>query len=213
MQIESVALKGFNLIEASAGTGKTYTLTSLYLRLLLEQGHSPDSILVVTYTKAATAELKTRIRQRLLEARTLFEGGVSTDPLLLAVYEKLQDRERAHKRLDLAIASFDRAAIFTIHGFCQRVLSEQAFETGQAFQTELVPDQGDRLQQIADDFWRREVAGLPPQFLQAFRDWIATPEALLSRLRPALGKPYLGVKAAQWPESFQQLEQQALLLQ
>ncbi|MCU7932475.1 MAG: exodeoxyribonuclease V subunit beta [Candidatus Thiodiazotropha sp. (ex Codakia rugifera)] len=213
MQIESVALKGFNLVEASAGTGKTYTLTSLYLRLLLEQGLSPDSILVVTYTKAATAELKTRIRQRLLEARTLFGGGVSTDPLLRDLYEKLQDREKVRKRLDLAIAGFDRAAIFTIHGFCQRVLTEHAFETGQAFQTELVPDQGDRLQQIADDFWRREVAGLPPQFLQTFRNWITTPEALLSRLRPALGKPYLDVRAAQWPESLQQLEQQTLILQ
>lgn len=213
MRIESVALNGFNLVEASAGTGKTHTLTGLYLRLLLEQGYGPDAILVVTYTKAATAELKTRIRQRLLQARSLFEGGDSSDPLLLALYERLQDKESVRKRLDLAIAGFDRVAIYTIHGFCQRVLTEHAFETGQAFQTDLAPDQGDRLLRIVDDFWRREMDGLPPLFVQAFREWIVTPEALLSRLRPALGKPYLRVRAADWPESLPELERQALRLQ
>ncbi|MCU7906260.1 MAG: exodeoxyribonuclease V subunit beta [Candidatus Thiodiazotropha sp. (ex Epidulcina cf. delphinae)] len=213
MQIESVALTGFNLVEASAGTGKTHTLTGLYLRLLLEQGCAPDAILVVTYTKAATAELKTRIRQRLLQARSLFEGGGSSDPLLVALYEQLHDKESVRKRLDLAIAGFDQAAIFTIHGFCQRVLTEHAFETGQTFQTDLVPDQAARLQQIADDFWRREMDGLPPLFAQAFREWITTPDVLLSRLRPALGKPYLHVRAAKWPESLSELEQQARQLQ
>jgi exodeoxyribonuclease V beta subunit len=213
MQIESIALQGINLIEASAGTGKTHTLTGLYLRMLLEQGYTPQRILVVTYTKAATAELKTRIRQRLIEARTLFGGGESRDPLLQAIHAKIEDRAQARKRLDLAIASFDRAAIFTIHGFCQRVLTEQAFETGQGFNTTLVPDQSDRLLQIADDFWRREINLLPDLLLQALRGAIDTPEALLYRIRPALGKPYLQVRACDWPEGLQQLEQQAQLLQ
>ncbi|MES9992740.1 MAG: exodeoxyribonuclease V subunit beta [Candidatus Thiodiazotropha sp.] len=213
MQIDTVALKGFNLVEASAGTGKTHTLTGLYLRLLLEQGHAPEQILVVTYTKAATAELKTRIRQRLIEARSLFNGAGSDDPLLLAIQDKLADSEQARHRIDLAIASFDRAAIFTIHGFCQRVLSEQAFETGQGFNTTLVPDQSERLQQIADDFWRREINHLPDRFLLAFRRWIESPEVLLQRLRPALGKPYLKVRACDWPQGITQLEQQAVDLQ
>ncbi|MEW8027215.1 MAG: exodeoxyribonuclease V subunit beta [Candidatus Thiodiazotropha sp.] len=213
MRIESVDLQGFNLVEASAGTGKTHTLSGLYLRLLLEQGHAPERILVVTYTKAATAELKTRIRRRLIDARSLLDGGTSDDPLLHAILDSIADRSRARRRLDLAIASFDRAAIYTIHGFCQRVLTEQAFETGQAFNTNLVPDQADRLLQIADDFWRREFNRLPDQLLQAVRNWIDTPEALLHRMRPALGKPYLQVRACDWPEGIQALERKALQLQ
>ncbi|MGD8912792.1 MAG: exodeoxyribonuclease V subunit beta [Candidatus Thiodiazotropha sp.] len=213
MRIESVALQGFNLVEASAGTGKTHTLTGLYLRLLLEEGYSPERILVVTYTKAATAELKTRIRQRLIDVRSLFEDGESDDPLLHAILDNIEDQPQARRRLDLAIASFDRAAIYTIHGFCQRVLTEQAFETGQAFNTSLVPDQADRMLQIADDFWRREINQLPDQLLQALRNWMDTPEALLYRMRPALGKPYLQVRACDWPEGIQALEQRALQLQ
>ncbi|MBT2989415.1 MAG: exodeoxyribonuclease V subunit beta [Candidatus Thiodiazotropha sp. (ex Ctena orbiculata)] len=213
MQIDAVALQGFNLVEASAGTGKTHTLTSLYLRLLLEQGYGPEQILVVTYTKAATAELKTRIRQRLLEARSHFDGAGSADLLLQAIHDKLVDRERARHQIDLAIANFDRAAIFTIHGFCQRVLSEQAFETGQGFNTTLVPDQSDRLLQIADDFWRREINRLPDRLLQALRLWIDRPETLLQRMRPALGKPYLKVRGCDWPQGIALLEQQAIELQ
>jgi exodeoxyribonuclease V beta subunit len=213
MRIESGALQGFNLVEASAGTGKTHTLTSLYLRLLLEKGYAPEKILVVTYTKAATAELKTRIRQRLIETRSLFEGGECDDPLLQAILNNIEERSQANRRLDLAIASFDRAAIYTIHGFCQRVLTEQAFETGHSFNTSLVPDQAERMQQIADDFWRREINQLPDQLLQALRNWIDTPEALLYRMRPALGKPYLRVRACDWPEDIAQLEQQAIELQ
>jgi exodeoxyribonuclease V beta subunit len=210
MNIDQIILQGMNLVEASAGTGKTHALTSLYLRLLLEQGVAPESILVMTYTQAATAELKTRIRQRLIEARQLFAGGDSSDPLLLALYQKLADKERVCLQLDLAVASFDRAAIFTIHGFCQRVLTEFAFESGQTFQTALVPDQAKRLQQIADDFWRREMDHLPAQFLEALHSRIATPDKLLSHLKPALGKPYLQVRGAEWPANLMELENHAI---
>jgi exodeoxyribonuclease V beta subunit len=213
MQIESVALQGFNMVEASAGTGKTHTLTGLYLRLLLEKEYAPERILVVTYTKAATAELKTRIRQRLIQARALLEGDARGDPLIHGILHNIADNTRARRRLDLAIASFDRAAIHTIHGFCQRVLTEQAFETAQAFNTSLVPDQAERMLQIADDFWRREINQLPERLLQALRGWIDTPEALLYRMRPALGKPYLRVRACEWPDNMPQLERQAIELQ
>ena len=209
MKIESFALKGINLVEASAGTGKTHTLASLYLRLLLEQQLLPQSILVMTYTKAATAELKTRIRQRIIEARQWFQGSDTTDPLLQAIDKKLADRSQAVRQLDLALASFDRAAIFTIHGFCQRVLTEFAFESGQSFTTALVPDQAERLQQIVDDFWRLEMSNLPEHFFSALQAWIPTPDDLLARLKPALGKPYLQVRGASWPEDLAALEHQA----
>ncbi|MEJ2589840.1 MAG: exodeoxyribonuclease V subunit beta [Candidatus Thiodiazotropha sp.] len=213
MHLASVELRGINLVEASAGTGKTHTLTALYLRLLLEQGLAPESILVVTYTQAATAELKGRIRQRLLEARTLLAGGECNDDGLAALLAGVAAPDTALKRLDLAIAGFDQAAIFTIHGFCQRVLTEQAFETGQPFSVELVPDQSVRLQQIADDFWRREMERLPPLFLETLRGRIPGPESLLQRLRVALGKPYLRVRAAAWPDDLPRLEAAALELQ
>ncbi|MCG7976276.1 MAG: UvrD-helicase domain-containing protein, partial [Candidatus Thiodiazotropha taylori] len=209
MKIERFSLQGINLVEASAGTGKTHTLSSLYLRLLLEQGLMPQSILVMTYTKAATAELKTRIRQRIVEARQWFQGSDTPDPLLQAIDQKVADRPLAIRQLDLALASFDRAAIFTIHGFCQRVLTEFAFESGQSFTTALVPDQAERLQQIADDFWRLEMSRLPKQFFSALQEWIATPDQLLARLKPALGKPYLRVSGAAWPDDLSSLEKQA----
>ncbi|MCU7915107.1 MAG: exodeoxyribonuclease V subunit beta [Candidatus Thiodiazotropha sp. (ex Gloverina cf. vestifex)] len=210
MDISSVSLQGINLVEASAGTGKTYTLTTLYLRLLLEKGLEPEQILVVTYTQAATAELKGRIRQRLLATRQMLEEDAPGEPGLTFLIDAMPDRVTTRKQLDLAIAGFDQASIFTIHGFCQRVLTEHAFETGQGFQVELVPDQSARLQQIADDFWRCEMEQLPARFLDAFRQKIATPEALLSRFRLAHGKPYLQVRAADWPEDLDKLEAETL---
>ena len=74
---------GRSLIEASAGTGKTWTLTALYARLLLERELAVGQILVVTYTTAATAELRERIRARLAELLALYEGGESGDDFLV----------------------------------------------------------------------------------------------------------------------------------
>ncbi|HEX5840988.1 MAG TPA: UvrD-helicase domain-containing protein, partial [Pseudomonas sp.] len=102
------SFSGRSLIEASAGTGKTWTLTALYARLLLEKQLSVSQILVVTFTTAATAELRERIRKRLAEL--------------------------------LAVHGFDEAAIFTIHGFCQRALQDAAFEAGGDFDNELTHD-------------------------------------------------------------------------
>ena len=189
MDVLKTPLPGLNLVEASAGTGKTHTLTTLYLRLVLERELEPDAILVMTYTKAATAELKQRIRDRLAALRQGLLTGQFSDQAMAELATAQPDRDRALHLLELALAGFDQAAIFTIHGFCQRVLTEQAFETGQAFHTELVPDQAPRQQEVVDDFWRREVDRLPPLFLQAFRRQVPGPEQLLSEIRFALGKP------------------------
>ena len=210
MDVLNTPLQGLNLVEASAGTGKTHTLTTLYLRLVLERELEPDAILVMTYTKAATAELKQRIRGRLATLRDGLKSGEFKDETLAGLAAAQPDPQRALQLLELALAGFDQAAIFTIHGFCQRVLTEQAFETGQAFHSELVPDQLPRLQEVVDDFWRREVDALPPLFLQAFRRQVAGPEALLSQIRFALGKPYLEVRSADWPDDLASLESEAL---
>ncbi len=152
----AVELSGINLIEASAGTGKTYAIASLYLRLLIEQELLPEQILVVTYTEAATQELRARIRRRLREALEVMEGRATTDDFLLALYERALDGDllRVRDLLERALGAFDTAAIFTIHGFALRALQDHAFESGSLYDTELVTDQSELLRNIVDDFWR-----------------------------------------------------------
>ncbi len=153
-----IELAGMNLIEASAGTGKTYAISCLYLRLLIELELTPEQILVVTYTEAATKELRGRIRSRIREAITVLDGASSEDSFLIALYEKVSSDESTIKlvreKLDLALKLFDTASIFTIHGFCLRALQDNSFESGSLYNTELVTDQSSLLQEVVDDFWR-----------------------------------------------------------
>ena len=149
--------RGVNLVEASAGTGKTYAIAMLVLRLVAEEAVPVEQILVVTFTKAATAELRERIRRRLVEARDVLRGEAGGDPdeVLLAWAESAGDRQAFLSRLQQAVSEIDRAAIMTIHGFCQRMLQEQALESRQLFAVDLVPDPEAVRTQVAHDFWRR----------------------------------------------------------
>ncbi|MBW2738759.1 MAG: UvrD-helicase domain-containing protein, partial [Deltaproteobacteria bacterium] len=134
----NTSLSGINLIEASAGTGKTYAITGLFLRLILEKGLLVDQILVVTFTKAATAELKEKIRNILLQAKEAFQTGSSDDSFIDHIVKKADDPAFCIQLIENALVDFDKASIFTIHGFCQRILQENAFETGSLFDTELL---------------------------------------------------------------------------
>ena len=109
-------LEGCLLLEASAGTGKTFTLAFLFLRLLLEQGLSVDQILVVTFTRAATGELRDRIRKRIRDALVALEQKKDEDPLLNALLDQVEP-EQARQRLGDALIRMDEAAIHTIHVF------------------------------------------------------------------------------------------------
>jgi exodeoxyribonuclease V beta subunit len=190
---KTVPLSGTNLIEASAGTGKTYTLAELYLRLVLEQNLTVDKILVVTYTRAATEELRDRLRQKLVDARD-------------ALLETQSENKRDFHKLNLAIQSFDQAAIFTIHGFCQRVLTDFAFESGLRFDVELIGDEREILQAATDDFWRREISQSDPELSAYLLAKRQTPETLLQSIRSLIGKPYLNYIAL--PEiNFQRFQQ------
>ncbi|MBI9075008.1 MAG: exodeoxyribonuclease V subunit beta [Desulfatibacillum sp.] len=153
-------LEGVNLIEASAGTGKTYTLTSLFLRLLIEKRLFIEQILVVTFTVAATQELKDRIRQRLKIARDAFAGLPVDDPFVEKIVQE-NHSTLSRLRVEDAIRRFDEAAIFTIHGFCQRILGESAFESGVSFDAALVTETRDFFLEIAQDFWRKEFYQAP----------------------------------------------------
>ncbi len=164
LDISTVPLEKANLIEASAGTGKTYAIAGLYLRLILEQGLNVQQILVVTYTKAATAELKDRIRGRIRDALLVLETDKeSEEPFLRDLLAKIRafgETDIALSRLTLALQGFDEAAVFTIHGFCQRVLTENAFESRETFDAEIMTDQNGLISSIAEDYWRVHCSGV-----------------------------------------------------
>ena len=172
-------LEGTNLIEAGAGTGKTYTITGLFLRLILEKNLSVDEILVVTFTGAATEELKERIRDTLRECIAVFSGNPGEDSFLNGLVEKQEDLKSALQALKEALRAFDQAAIFTIHGFCRRMLRENAFESGSLFDTELVTDQEDLKREIVDDFWRRHLYRESPLFVNYAMNSNFTPHGLI----------------------------------
>ncbi|MDD2851435.1 MAG: exodeoxyribonuclease V subunit beta [Desulfuromonadaceae bacterium] len=189
---------GCNLIEASAGTGKTYAIASLYVRLVVEnERYRTENILVVTFTEAATKELRDRIRRRLREARDAAAGRATKDPFLLELMSPAHPgwpgHETALLRLELALQTFDCAAISTIHGFCSRVLQENAFESGSLFETELVSDQRPLIRQIVDDFWRTRFFVPDAPFLPLAETERWSPEKFVGFLKGKLTNPALRI--------------------
>ena len=182
-------LSGMQLIEASAGTGKTWTLTRLYLRLLLETDLQPEHILVVTFTKAATTELKERIRHCLLEVWALLNGEKSKDNAFAqTLYQRYGEDPYLLRKLHAAIRYFDQAAVYTIHGFCQRILTDHAFSMGVSSCWRLNPDDSLLIKRLIDDFWAQHIAvatGLWPRFLYTQR---ITPKKWLTEIQQLLGK-------------------------
>lgn len=185
-----IPLFGLALIEASAGTGKTYTITTLYLRLLLERGLEVDRILVVTFTEAATEELRNRIRKRLAQALDWLQSDIEArrdqDPTLADLLLSLPDLDAARALLIDALTRMDEAAIHTIHGFCLRTLQDNAFESGSAFDVEFITDESGLRATAVEDFWRSEVASATTERARLVRARWRTPEALLGDLRPTL---------------------------
>ncbi len=189
LKAETFPLESQQLIEASAGTGKTYTITNLYLRLLL--GHSDslnrplasNEILVLTFTIAATEELRHRIRTRITAARNAFSRGESDDAFLQSLINRSSDKERDSRLLTAATQLMDEAAIYTIHGFCARVLEEQSFETGILFDQRLDADRDQLLELAAQDCFRQEILTLPAVEREiALKIW-PNPEKLVAGLK------------------------------
>jgi exodeoxyribonuclease V beta subunit len=157
-------LQGLQLIEASAGTGKTYTIANLYLRHVLN-GRKVSEILVVTFTEAATDELRGRIRARLYAAmRCLQSAGKPEDEFLATLANSLDesgDADTAIRQLALAVRSMDEAAIFTIHGFCNRALNEFPFSSSQPFGLEMLTNDEALKNEAVRDWWRRTLYPCP----------------------------------------------------
>ncbi len=226
-----LTLQGQRLIEASAGTGKTYTIGILYLRLLLglggEQAYfrplSVEEILVVTFTEAATAELRGRIRDNIhglriacIRATGHQPSGAAenpgagsavaeTDSVWQPLLQQIADIPAAAELLLAAERQMDEASIFTIHGFCQRMLNMNAFESGMLFEQQLVENQQQLLSQAAADFWRRYCYPLDEETASAVLDNFSGPEHLLASVLPWLQGEMPVIKSP--PAEGQSLEQ------
>ncbi len=178
--------KGISLIEASAGTGKTFAISMLVLRAVVELGVDLKEILVVTYTVAATEELRGRIRSRLVQARNILRGTQSqADPVLKQWLARVRDRSEAERRLDLALLDIDSMGIHTIHGFCQRILAEQVLESGHFFDTELISDTSAVRNDLIRDFWRRRLYQVEKRYGSLIVGCFPTPLALYQSIRGA----------------------------
>ncbi|OWT74567.1 MULTISPECIES: exodeoxyribonuclease V subunit beta [unclassified Achromobacter] len=211
-------LRGSRLIEASAGTGKTYTIATLYVRLVLGHGGDdglgrplvPPEILVVTFTDAATQELRDRIRVRLADAARVFledpeqayadaDADADADPdadaddnadapaartaRADALYELRAEYPpeawgACARKLQLAVEWMDEAAVSTIHGWCNRMLREHAFDSDSLFQQTLEQNSAPLLAEAARDYWRVFIAGLDSDGARELRGWWVSPDAL-----------------------------------
>ena len=193
-------LDGLRLIEASAGTGKTYTLATLVARLVIERGLSVGEILAVTFTDAATQELRERLRRRLLLAARIAAGldeDGEDDPeraltrVLVRAQAEVEGGDALRLRLQRAAREIDLAAVVTIHGFCARVLAEHALETGQPFAApEMIGSERELIDEIAIDLWRAFGNDATSAELLS-RQWSGGPAALASDLGALLRAPLL----------------------
>jgi len=193
----TIPLSGRQLIEASAGTGKTYSIALLYARLILERQLEVDEILVVTFTTSATEELRGRIRDRLRDMLDMVERKERLE----AAPEDRVPGERASsqpgpagtgRRLRDALRRMDEAAIYTIHGFCQRMLQDNAFESGAPFAAEFIESEQLLRSRIIEDFWRRQFYSAPPEEAAWVLDAWQGPEQLAATLHGVLARSGAG---------------------
>jgi exodeoxyribonuclease V beta subunit len=229
-----VSLEDSNLIEASAGTGKTYSIAILVLRLVLEKQLPIKEILMVTFTRAAVAELEERIRVFIRSAYKSSLDKEIPDGNIAALVQKavanaaqhsgpLTGKQIVQQTLRDAVLFLDETSVLTIHGFCQQILLEFAFETNQLFGAEMVPDITPLLEAELNHFWRRQVttmnAGLLEKIWKEGMKW-----DIQQLLREHLsGKSYLGFDEKEsysitaglqkkWLKELEQLEKEEALL-
>jgi exodeoxyribonuclease V beta subunit len=202
-----ISFSGINLVEASAGTGKTYNITSLYIRALIELDISVNKILVVTYTEAATKELKDRLLKRIRESiKVLKSNRVAddSDQFLKKLLKNVDRQSKAVNSLEKALHTFDDAAIHTIHGFCYQALQEQAFESRALYDAEMIGDDSELVLEAVDDYWRNTVSKatedpLKRPLLKYLTDNYYRPEKLAQELGSYLGQPFLEIHPAETP--------------
>jgi len=191
LNVQTLPLQGIQLIEASAGTGKTWTLAALYVRLILGHGWSgeslmPPQILVMTFTEAATAELRDRIRERLAQAAQFFRGQTQVaDDFLWHLQDSLGSEANVQhaERLEQAAQRMDEAAIYTIHSWSSRMLRQHAFDSQSLFDQKRLDDSPALKLKLVKDYWREFIYPLEAKQLGALKDLGVSPEALLKNIQ------------------------------
>ncbi|WP_454901023.1 exodeoxyribonuclease V subunit beta [Aggregatibacter sp.] len=198
----SIPLNAVSLIEASAGTGKTYTMGSLYLRLLLQAGENTfpyalnvEQILVVTFTEMATEELKRKIRERIYDAKqklTAYQQRQDSavfgqDDFLRELVATITDLPLAIQRLTLAEQNMDLAAIYTIHGFCRRMLMQYAFNSGIHFNLELSGEEDELLLRLAQKIWREHFYSQPYAVVEFIQKNLVSPSNIVTKIKKFAG--------------------------
>ena len=197
---------GRTLIEASAGSGKTRAITTLVARRVVEQGLEIDRILVVTFTKLATAELRRRIRgifREIQDARGSSPGhGDDQAKELLEKWRGMEElsEQTIEDRIDLALLDIDRANILTIHGFCQRALAEFAFETGFAFGFEVGGGETGIVESVVRDIWQRRCGECSPVLAKILTARKFKPAELAEWFESIRAKRFFAIKGV--PENF-----------
>ena len=165
--------------------------------MVLEDGIGVERILVLTFTKAATEELRERIASRLRAALAAVDGAEIADPILEQILRPL-DTKIAQVRLAEAVSHMDEAAIHTIHAFCQRLLRDNAFESGISFEPEMIQDESELRRLAAEDLWRRHMAKADSeQAAWMLSNWPNGPAQLLATLGAYIGAAEFEVIPAQ----------------
>ncbi len=207
LDLTQLPLEGRRLIEAGAGTGKTFTIAGLHLRALVEPSPLKQrplditEVLVVTFTEAATAELRERIHARVKAAALAFDAESTDleDPLLSALVQQTPDPQATAARLRNCLSRIDQAPIFTIHGYCHRVLRDLALDSGQPLKHELITDSRPMRERGIEDFWRRHFHAKPVSYIGWARQHWNHPHQLLDELEGVLNNPTLDIGPAPEP--------------
>lgn len=190
----TVLLEDSNLIEASAGTGKTYSIAILVLRLVLEKKLSIKEILMVTFTKAAVAELEERIRLFIRKAFKASQGETIDDETIAGIVLnsiKQTSFNEVQQQLQEAVLFLDETSVLTIHSFCQVTLTEFAFETDQLFGSETLQDPGSIILDEVNKFWRHDITTIPGELLKYLIEAGLTRESIKQVIQEHLnGKKY-----------------------
>lgn len=214
LEAATIPLTGRHLIEASAGTGKTYNITRIYLRLLLERELKVEEILLMTFTKDATQELRGRIDAFIREALTNWQALCESNDLNTRLYfqaiSNKVDNDKIQFLLKRALLFLDEAAIFTIHGFCQRALTQHAFASGLPFNANMSTNSNDLILEACQDWYRQLAKQNSEAFALVTQFWI-TPASFVSSFAKAIShKTELSVLDVQaLVDKFTQLAKQA----
>lgn len=186
-----------HLIEANAGTGKTYAIANLFLRYILK-GKRIHELLVVTFARDATDELRGRVRARLAEARKVLEQGQTPENAddffagLPNAWPEGEKRQEALNNLELALLEINEAPILTIHAFCQQTLTDMAFSSGQSFDLEQASDDDLKLRAM-QDWWRKRTYELKSIKLVVLQTILPDIKALKDQLDNLLKSPTLEI--------------------